>query len=333
MIVAMDKFVMSDIDPGPFELCEFMQMAPLFRKERRIVEDAFQAYAAIAMFYKTDEFLASEFGTPFKSSLLFDQEERAKRIPDRRTHLSNRHMPAELWAEREKLLKANKRGVLQWVDDIYPMEWRKAIRSVVIPLFKAGIIRPSYSPGINGVATAAAEAGRALDLYIDGRKFIDDCKPIGWMIDPTPFDRDYMVKTAKEFRAQHASARFSALRLWSAPHFYPMRAREGDVFLDDRGRFWEWKFIPKDMPMSEWSVHKSMTMVLGEYKHIWKHQVVIGRDLFLVMGKDAEDCRRISAGVTWVIQKQDNNWEIDFWQSFVNVDADFLDRLHPVWLS
>ena len=121
--------------------------------------------------------------------------------------------------------------------------------------------------------------------------------------------------------------------MWSAPHFYPMNAREGDRFLDDRGRFWEWKYIPKDIPMSEWSIHKSMTMTLGQYEDMWKGQVVVARDLFLVMGKNADDCRRLSEGVTWAVQKKPSRCEIDFWRSFVNVDADFLEGLHPTWLS
>ncbi|RII23918.1 hypothetical protein CUC08_Gglean012749 [Alternaria sp. MG1] len=329
----MDDFIMSAINPGPFELCKFMEMAPLFRKERRNVDDAFQAYAAIAMFYETKDFVASEYGTPFRSSLLFDQEERSKRIPDRRTHHSNMYMPAKLWADRDKLLKDNNRGALEFVEDIYPMEWRKAIRSVIIPLFKAGVIQLSYHPRVSGVVTAAAEPGRPLDLYIDCRHQNHSTKMIGEMVDPIPLDRDYMVKTAKQFRAQHASARFSALRMWSAPHFYPMNAREGDRFLDDRGRFWEWKYIPKDMPMSEWSIHKSMTMTLGQYEDMWKGQVVVARDLFLVMGKNADDCRRLSEGVTWAVQKKPSRCEIDFWRSFVNVDADFLEGLHPTWLS
>ncbi|KAG9189328.1 hypothetical protein G6011_06196 [Alternaria panax] len=298
MVTAMDKFVMSGINAGPFELCKLMRMAPLFRKERRTVDDAFQAYAAIAMFYETESFLASEHGTPFKSSLLFNQEERAKRIPDRRTHLSNKYMPAKLWADRDKLLKDNKRGVLDFVEDIYPMEWRKAIRSVMIPLFKADVIRLSYHPQVSGVVTAAAEPGRSLDLYIDCRHQNRSTKMIGEMVDPTPLDRDYIIKTIKQFRAQHAWARFSALRMWTAPHFYPMNAREGDRFLDDRGRLWEWKYIPKDMPMSEWSVHKSMTVILGAYEDVWKGRVVVARDVFLVMGKDADECRRLSEGVT-----------------------------------
>jgi len=40
MVTAMDKFVMSDINTGPFELCKFMHMAPIIQSERRIVDEA-----------------------------------------------------------------------------------------------------------------------------------------------------------------------------------------------------------------------------------------------------------------------------------------------------
>ena len=68
-------------------------------------------------------------------------------------------VPVVQAADRDKLLKDNNRGALEFVEDIYPMEWRKAIRSVIIPLFKAGVIRLSYHPRVSGVVTAAAEPG------------------------------------------------------------------------------------------------------------------------------------------------------------------------------
>jgi hypothetical protein len=120
------------INSGPFELCKFMQMASHFREERRIVDDAFKAYAAIALFFDTDAFTAHECGSMFKDSKLLHQEERAKDVPDRRTHMSNKTMPSEFWKDWDTLLKDNKRCNSDAVDDIFPMAWRKAIRPVVI---------------------------------------------------------------------------------------------------------------------------------------------------------------------------------------------------------
>lgn len=147
-------------------------------------------------------------------------------------------MPAELWTDRDELLRRNQRSKLDPVYDIYPIEWRKRIRIVVITLYKAGIIQSAYTPQVKGVATAAAEPNRALDFYLDFRaqsrpKF----KAV--LADPTPLNRDYIVKAANKFAAQHGSARFSALRMWSAPHFYPMEASGNETFADDSGRYWD----------------------------------------------------------------------------------------------
>ena len=133
MVAAMDHFVMeTGLNSGPFELCKLMQMASHFREERRIVDDAFKAYAAIALFFDTEKFLAHGLGSIFKDSKLLNQEERAKDVPDRRTHLSNKTMPTEFWKDWDKLLKDNKRCSNDSVEDIFPMEWRKAIRPIVI---------------------------------------------------------------------------------------------------------------------------------------------------------------------------------------------------------
>lgn len=133
MIDAMDEFIMSgSINSEPFELCKTMRMADMFREERRIVDDAFKAYASIAVFFEGDAFLASEYGEPWKETKLLDQEERAKQVPDRRTHLSNKSMPKEFWKDWDDLLKEHKRSSGDIVDDIYPMEWRKALRPIII---------------------------------------------------------------------------------------------------------------------------------------------------------------------------------------------------------
>ena len=133
MIDAMDSFVMTDsVNKGPFELCKFMNMAPDFREERRIVDDAFNAYASIALFFDTDKFLASKHGKEFCDSTLLNQAERAKTVPNRRTHKSNKTMPNEFWADFENLLKAKNREKGDVIDDIVPMEWRKALRPIIM---------------------------------------------------------------------------------------------------------------------------------------------------------------------------------------------------------
>ncbi|KAF2270121.1 hypothetical protein CC78DRAFT_539379 [Lojkania enalia] len=57
----------------------------------------------------------------------FNQAERAKDVQDRRTHMSNKTMPEDFRAEFDELLRNHNRQVRDQIDDIYPLEWRKAI--------------------------------------------------------------------------------------------------------------------------------------------------------------------------------------------------------------
>ncbi|KAJ4983302.1 hypothetical protein SVAN01_11183 [Stagonosporopsis vannaccii] len=338
MVDAMDMFVMSQcINPGPFELCKTMHMADDFREERRVVDDAFTAYAAIAVFFESEAFLASEYGEPWRDTKLLDQAERAKHVPDRRMHNSNKTMPEEFWKEWDELLKTNERRSGDEVDDIYPMEWRKTLRPIIIKLFKAGVICASYGGQAAGIAVAKAEPGRKMDLYIDYRVGIRLGKVVSHLRDPTVLDRDYIINTVSTFASDHPGARFSVLRLWSSPHFYPlmlgMESRATCSFLDDRGRCWEWKFIPKDMPYSEWSIHQQLSQRFQPYEEVWGKQVWLAKDLIIVMGKDEKEARRFSEGATWVVQTKPWRLEVDFWRSFVNVDVKFLEGLDTRWLS
>jgi hypothetical protein len=339
MVDTMDTFVMENgtVDPSPFELCQTMQMADLFIEERRISDDAFSAYAAIAVFYSGAAFLASPHGEPWRDTKLLDQAERAKHVPDRRTHRSNKTMPAAFWKDWEALLTQNKRQAGDTIDDIYPMEWRKALRRIIIKLFKAGVICPSYNDSASGVATCAAEPGRELDMYIDYRLGIPLGKITSRMEDPTSLDRSFIIHKITSFASSFPNARFSTLRLWSAPHFYPLtlavQQRAMCAFLDDRGRAWDWKFIPKDMPYSEWSVHQQLSLRLAPHEHVWGKQVWVAKDLVVVMGRDERECRRFSEGATWAVQTKPWRLEVDFWRSFVGVDAGFLEALDERWLS
>jgi hypothetical protein len=354
MVDAMDSFVMTDsINAGPFELCKFMNMAPEFREERRVVDDAFNAYASIALFFDTDKFLGSTHGKEFVDSPLLKQAERAKTVPDRRTHKSNKTMPKEFWDDFDKLLRDNKRQMGDVIDDIMPMEWRKTLRPIIMrckcrvaaadcavanvgTVFRAGVISNSYGHAA-GVAVAKAEPGREADMYIDFREGIPLTKIVSHLKDPRPLDRDFIVKFVKRYAEKNAAAKFSVLRLWSAPHFYPLmlgyERRAMCSFLDDRGRCWEFKFIPKDMPFSEWSVHQQLSLRLEKYKGVFGSQVLVAKDLVLVMGRDEGHLRQLSEGVTWAIQTKPWRLEVDFWRSFVNVDAGFLEGLGREWLD
>jgi hypothetical protein len=204
-------------------------------------------------------------------------------------------------------------------------------------VFRAGVICSSYASTAGGIATAKAEPTRPMDLYIDYRVGMPLAKIVSHLKDPTRLDRDFVIMKAKQFQHDNPPAKFAILRLWSAPHFYSLMLgldkRPMCAFLDDRGRCWEFKFIPKDMPYSEWSVHQQLSLRLEPYNQMFRQQAIVAKDLVLVMGKNQKDLRQLAEGVTWAVQTQPWRLEIDFWRSFVNVDVEFLERLDRRWLD
>ncbi|EAT76234.2 hypothetical protein SNOG_16409 [Parastagonospora nodorum SN15] len=177
------------------------------------------------------------------------------------------------------LLKDNKRSSGDSVDDIFPIEWRKAIRPVIIRLFRAGVICSSYDGSVAGITIAGTEPSRSPDLYLDYRIGIPPSNIVSHLKDPTSLDRDFIIKRIGLFASSNPDARFSVLRLWSAPHFYPLMLsidqRATCAFLDDRGRAWEFKFVPKDMPYSEWSIHHQLSLRLEPWKNIFGLQIIV----------------------------------------------------------
>lgn len=345
LVSEMDDAIMgriTRITPGPFELCKFMELAPRFFQERRIVKDAFEAYAAIALFFDRNEFFNfKDAPTELVEHLgIFDQAERAKHLPDRRDRRSNKTMPKEFWKQWDRLVKDHgyvPGETFDGLDEVYSLEDQLAIRPIVMTLFKAGIICKGYQDGAAGVVSTAKETNRGRDLYIDYRSALPHSRAVQDLEDPSAFDRDFLIAKARTFADRHPQARFSALRLWSSPHFYPLllgiENREFTSFLDDRGRLWNWRFIPKDMPYSEWSVHRQLGLYLERYEHIFGDKVFVAKDLLLVMGKNEQELRRLSEGATFAVQTEPWRLEIDFWRSFVNVDVDFLEGLDRQWLD
>ena len=72
---------------------------------RRIYDDMSVAMSMMGFFFPSCRWLESEEGTPYRDSLLLNQVERAKILPDRRRHDSSKCMPKEHRAELDKLLK------------------------------------------------------------------------------------------------------------------------------------------------------------------------------------------------------------------------------------
>ncbi|OCK76507.1 hypothetical protein K432DRAFT_335574 [Lepidopterella palustris CBS 459.81] len=335
IVLQMDDYQMTKLTMGPFEMLAFLGVMP---RHRRVVPDAFHAYAGVALFFEAEGFLNSDNGQEFKQSLLLNQAERAKKLPNRRTHMSNKTLPEELWVPWDTLLRTNKRKHGQAVDDIYPFEWDKAIRPIIAHLYRAGVICNSYSDYIAGKALAIAEPSRPLDLFIDYRMELDGITMPPELQDPRTITRQTLLSRARAFAQKHGPAvRFAVLKIWSAPHFYPLMLgidrRPTVTFLDSVARAWEWKFIPKDMPCSEWSIHHQARLRIKPYEDAFGDQVIVKRDLYLVMGKDEAELRKLAVGVTWAVQTEPWRLEIDFWKSFVNIELEFLEGLNTVWLD
>jgi hypothetical protein len=159
--------------------------------------------------------------------------------------------------------------------------------------------------------------------------------PLG-MQDPhsiTPFK-----STAAAFAAKHGpNARFAILRLWSAPHFYPLMIgpenHDGTSFVDLTKRRWIWKFVPKDMPCSEFSIHLTAKNRIMPFQAFFGSRVVVKRDKYLIMGADEQDLLKLASAATYAIQMRPWRWEVDLWKSFVNVDLEFLQGLRDDWLE
>jgi hypothetical protein len=189
------------------------------------------------------------------------------------------------------------------------------------------------------MATAATEPNRPnqLDLFIN---YEDRYKNFPMEFPPSfvhPDKWPEMLPHARHFASAHENARFALLRLWSAPHFYPLMVglhnRQGASFLDSVGRSWEWKFVPKDMRGSEFSAHHTTGKRLDLLHEQFEGRVHHRGDLILVMGEDVHDLVRYCTAVTFGMQTKPWLREVDLWKSFINVTWDFLQELDPFWLE
>jgi hypothetical protein len=115
---------------------------------------------------------------------------------------------------------------------------------------------------------------------------------------------------------------------------FKIDGRHQSSFLDEfTDRAWEWKFIPKDLPGSEWSAHWNVQNSLKFYHSQFKDKVIHRRDIILVMADGEEELAKLSTAVTYAVQ--DRPWlrEVDLWKSFVNVDLEFLEGLDKWWFQ
>lgn len=203
-------------------------------------------------------------------------------------------------------------------------------------MYKSGIIRSRAEDNSYGIAFAGQEPGSdKYDFYQEQRSNMESFRMLLPMSDPHKVPP---LKTfARSFATKHVNARFAVLSLWSAPHFYPLMIGwdkcDDTSFRDLTGRTWNWKFVPKDMPNSEWSIHYAASQRIEPYKKYLKDRVVVKREKFLVMGTDEKDLFRLTAVTAFAIQNRPWRQEVDLWRSFINVDAQFVEGLDEWWLE
>lgn len=206
-------------------------------------------------------------------------------------------------------------------------------------MHKENVICASYHTNSAGQAIAGIEPDRELDLFFDWRHDRDSTgagpTPKPGMENPSKVE--HALVEARKFAEKHPSARFAVLRIWSAPHFYPIMLRIWNrhnlSFTDAVGRNWEWKFLPKDMPCSEWSIHEAVRQRIAPYTHKLKDRVHVKRDLVLVMGTDEEDLLKYAVATSFALTSKPWRLELDLWKSFVNVNLGFLESLDDKWLE
>ncbi|KAH6603838.1 mfs allantoate [Trichoderma cornu-damae] len=291
-----------------------------------VVQDLVQAFAAVAMFFPEPDttagvtaFLKSDQCEGFRNSLLFDPRERSKTLPDRRSRTSYKYRKAKFWAEWTDNIAKNPKHYT----DIYPLEWSLAIRPIIAKRMATGMVEP-HRPNERDLFICYED--RYNNFPVEFPPFFSG---------PDQWPR--LLPLAQTFASRHHGARFALLRLWSAPHFYPLMVglqnRQGNSFLDSVGRPWEWKFVPKDMPGSEFSIHHTVGRRLELLKKQFGDRVVSRGDLILVMGKDVADLLKYCTAVTFSIQTKPWLREVDLWKSFINVELDVLQELDPLWLE
>ncbi|EEP82860.1 predicted protein [Uncinocarpus reesii 1704] len=304
---------------------------------RNVRRDIRQAYVMTSLFFPIGHlFFEGKSGPKWKDSLLFKQEERGKTLPDRRGYRSGRYREEKFFKQLDDL---RSRCVIEnrHMADISPLEWDIVVRPKIARLFKEGVIGICYSDSnvVPGDAFAGFEEGRDPDLFFDFRPTIEATTMPPGREDPTKITVDSLRGKLRSFSLTRQNARFSFLRLWSAPHFYPLmfsaQNRHPTSFGDLIGRIWEWKFIPKDMPFSEWSIHFNLCQRLEPYRRVLRDKVIVKRDMVLIMGENEEEILQLTAAVTFVIQTRPWRLEVDYWKSFINVDIGFMNTLQDGW--
>jgi hypothetical protein len=364
---------------------------------RYVMLDMVQAFVMIGMFFPSQSDVTGIIhagylkATGKDKSALFDQAGRAATLPDRRggvkpdwklygqegdTSFSETQFEdeaARLTTARQLVEKSN-----------------LVTRPILAKLYSAGIINPAYCQPDMQVVGAHAMAGEETGRPGKPDLFLTYPEERVTM-PPTFVDHDEwpdLLAEARNFAATSSSfttdragdgdksessgPRFALLRLWSAPHFYPLmigyQNQRNSAFVDGVGRAWQWKFIAKDQRFSEWSIHNVVGMRLRsllervDERLAYPEKTKNGKqgrrksaaaagaektegetppefvvkhrgDLILVGARSERELLKMATAVTFALQTKPWLREVDLWRSFVNVDLAFIEGLDPVWIT
>lgn len=308
----------------------------------RVVRDMRQSDLLVSLFFDQDpSFLSSEDAASFRDSLLLNQQARSAQFPDIRSHHSNKTRPAEYWQEWDDLHTISEPNGQIITHADCPTRWSLTLQPTIARLYKEGVICPAYSVAASGPAVCLTEPNREEkpDLYFDWRHAIKKVHLPRELHDPTrvkPLVEQALDIISNKKFLRPEKARFTVLKIWSAPHFWPLMLgvdnRENTSFVDLTGRIWEWMCIPKDMPASEWIIHHIFRMRITPYEDAYFHgKVLLRRDVVLVVGENEKECRELTTAAVFAIQTRPWRLEVDPWKSWWNVDLPFLEGLNGRW--
>jgi len=252
---------------------------------------------------------------------------------------SNTSLPDSFWEQVNEDMK-KERHKCSGCDIVHdrgqpPRAWDKVIRPQIAHLFKSGIVGPGYWPDPTGHSIVARQPGyEQASWHIDYRDLSTDWdKMMAGIRNPAAID---LLAVAQRYSTRNAGARFALLRLWTHTHLYPLmlgdKNREYFSFGDGIEGSWEWKFVPKHMPRSEWSMQHSIDLLLERIKRKYGRHFAVKRDMVLVMGESEASLRENLTVVAFQLQTKPWRQEIDWWKSFVNVDLAWLENLDKKWL-
>lgn len=314
-------------------------------EHRLVLRDIEATYAFVGLFFPADR---QKFGSNIADwrqklstrTKLVDNQYKAMQLPYFRDWRSDELLPTDFGPPCKN-------------DDAYipletkgrtkkpPREWDAVTRPVIARLYKSGIITPCHVnlPGGRAIAREDPMTGQQA-MFIDyrksplfGGKTIEDRSHI---IDFKTVD---LIKIAREHneRNKFGRSRFALLRVYSHPMFWTnvvgYDLRENFAFEDCRGRAWAWKFYPKEVAGSEWSVQHTLDLKLKRWRSQLGKNVKVRRDIVLVMGDTQEELEKMVLGTVFALQTANWRHEVDFWRSFVDVDLEFLENLDKKWLE